>query len=211
MQPEVIVGLMSAGVGALAIAASTFTTYRSLEVQRNNTKATLEAQRALADMQERALRDRSQEEELRSQRAALYAYLIRWAYNLLAALDQMTAENSELPRSLWHIKPAMEDSVDLYSSDAVQIHFNSLRALLIGLVENSGFSDSPIVTWDEEDGQILNVFQSRTPPLTDWSTRELIRDKAHKSGLDLVQRIRGEVQGGKHSGYFVTYRLDREQ
>jgi hypothetical protein len=33
MQPEVIVGLMSAGVGALAIAASTFTTYRSLEVQ----------------------------------------------------------------------------------------------------------------------------------------------------------------------------------
>jgi hypothetical protein len=49
MQPEVIVGLMSAGVGALAIAAGTFTTYRSLEVQRDNTKRTLETQRALAD------------------------------------------------------------------------------------------------------------------------------------------------------------------
>lgn len=122
MQPEVIVGLMSAGVGALAIAASTFTTYRSLEVQRNNTKATLEAQRALADMQERALRDRSQEEELRSQWAALYAYLIRWTYSLLAALDQMTAEHSELSKSLWHIKPPMEDSLELYSSDAVHIH-----------------------------------------------------------------------------------------
>ncbi len=108
MQPEVIVGLMSAGEGALAIAASTFTTYRSLEVQRDNTKATLETQRALADMQERALRDRSQEEELRSQQASLYAYLIRWTYNLLEALDQMTAEHSELPKSLWHIEPVMK-------------------------------------------------------------------------------------------------------
>jgi hypothetical protein len=122
MQPEVIVGLMSAGVGALAIAASTFTTYRSLEVQRDNTRATLETQRALADMQERALRDRSQEEELRDQQAPLYAYLIRWTYNLLEALDQITAEHSELPKSLWHIEPTMEDSLDLYSSDGVQIH-----------------------------------------------------------------------------------------
>lgn len=209
MQPEVIVGLMSAGVGALAIAASTFTTYRSLEVQRDNTKATLETQRALADMQERALRDRSQEEELRSQQAPLYAYLIRWTYNLLEALDQMTAEHSELPKSLWHIEPTMEDSLDLYSSDTVQIHFNSLRGLLMGLTANSGFNDSPVVTWDEENGQILNVSTTRTPPLTDWSERELIRDKAFTSALDLIHKIRAEVQGGKHGGNFVTYRLDR--
>lgn len=209
MQPEVIVGLMSAGVGALAIAASTFTTYRSLEVQRDNTKTTLETQRALADMQERALRDRSQEEELRSQQAPLYAYLIRWTYNLLEALDQMTAEHSELPKSLWHIEPTMEDSLDLYSSDTVQIHFNSLRGLLMGLTANSGFNDSPVVTWDEENGQILNVSITRTPPLADWSERELIRDKAFTSAMDLIHKIRAEVQGGKHGGNFVTYRLDR--
>jgi hypothetical protein len=94
----VIVGLISAGVGALAIAAGTFTTYRSLEVQRDNTKRTLEAQRALAEMQERALRDRSHDEELLSQRALLCACLIRWAYNLLEALDQIDSEHSELPK-----------------------------------------------------------------------------------------------------------------
>jgi hypothetical protein len=209
MQPEVIVGLMSAGVGALAIAAGTFTTYRSLEVQRDNTKRTLETQRALADMQERALRDRSHDEELRSQRTPLYAYLIHWAYNLLGVLDQMTAEHSELPKSFWHIEPAMEDSLDLYSSDGVQIHFNSLRGLLIGLTENSGFNDSPVVTWDEENGQILNVSETRTPPLVNWPERKIVRDKAFKSTFDLIHRIRAEVQGGKHGGDFVTYRLDR--
>jgi hypothetical protein len=209
MQPEVIVGLMSAGVGALAIAAGTFTTYRSLEVQRDNTKKTLETQRALADMQERALRDRSHDEELRSKRDPLYAYLIRWAYNLLDQLDQITAEHSELPKSFWHIEPAMEDSLDLYSSDGVQIRFNSLRGLLIGLTANSGFNDSPVVEWDEDDGQILNVSITRTPPLTDWSERKIIRDKAFESAFDLIHKIRAEVQGGKHGGNFVTYRLDR--
>jgi hypothetical protein len=209
MQPEVIVGLVSAGVGALAIAASTLTTLRSLQVQRDNTNATLETQRVLAAAQERALRDRSHEEELRSKRTPLYAYLLRWIASLLTALDQITEEHSELPISVWHIKPAMEDSLDLYSSDAVQIHFNSLRGLLIGLVKNSGFSDSPLVTWDEENGRILNVSETRTPPLTDWPARESTRDKAHKSGLDLMARIRAEVQGREHSGFFVIFRLDR--
>jgi hypothetical protein len=208
MQPEVIVGLASAGVGALAIAASTLTTFRSLDAQRANTSATLDAQRFLADAQEKALRDRSREEELRGQRVPLYAYLLRWADSLLGALDQVTAKHSELPRSFWHVEPAMEDSVDLYSSDAVQIHFNSLRALLMGLVENSAVN-SIIVTWDEENGRISNVSQTKTPPLTDWSAREGIRDKAQGSALDLMHRIRAEVQGRDHGGYFVIYRLDR--
>jgi hypothetical protein len=193
-------------VGALAIAASTLTAFWSFKAQRDNTNATLETQRVLADVQERALRDRSHEEELRSQRAPLYAHLLRWADSLLRALDQMTAEHSELPRSLWHIEPAMEDSLDLYSSDAVHIHFNSLRGLLIGLVEDSG---SPIVTWEEENGRILKVSQTRTPPLADWPAREGIRNKAHESAIDLMHRIREEVQGREHSGYFFIYRLDR--
>ena len=139
------------------------------------------------------MRDRSHEEELRSKRILLYAYLLRRIDNLLTALDQITEEHFELPISVWHIEPTMEDSLYPYSSDAVQIHFNSLRGLLIGLVKNSGFSDSPIVTWDEENGRILNVSHTRTPPLTDWPARESIRDKAHKSGLDLMARIRAEV------------------
>lgn len=209
MQPEVIVGLVSAGVGALAIAASTITTLRSLQVQRDNTDATLETQRVLAAAQERALRDRSHEDELRSKRVPLYAYLLRWIYSLLSALDEITEVHSELPASVWHIDPAMEDSVDLYSSDAVQIHFNSLRGLLIGLVKDAGSSDSPLVTWKEENGRILDVSVTRTSPLIDWPARENIRDKAHQSSLDLMGRIRAEVQGREHSGFFVTYRLDR--
>jgi hypothetical protein len=206
VQPEVIVGLTSAGVGALAIAASTLTAFWSLKAQRDNTNATLETQRALADAQERASRDRSHEEGLRSQRVPLYGYLLRWADSLLAALDRVTEEHRELPRSSWHIQPAMEDSLDLYSSDGVHIHFNSLRGLLIGLVENSG---SPIVTWDEQNGRILNVSQTKTPPLADWPARERIRDKAHEAAIDLMHRIREEVQGRDHSGYFFIYRLDR--
>ncbi|MFZ0225833.1 MAG: hypothetical protein WAL41_02580, partial [Mycobacterium sp.] len=200
MQPEVIVGVMSAGVGALAIVASTLTAFWSLKGQRDNTNATLETQRAMAEAQERALRDRSHEEELRSNRAPLYAYLLRWADSLLGALEEMTAEHSELPRPLWHIEPEMEDSLDLYSSDTVHIHFNSLRGLLIGLVAGSRFNDSPIVTWEEKNGRILNVSQTRTSPLTDWPARESIRNRARDSAIDLMHRIRGEVQGGEHSG-----------
>jgi hypothetical protein len=133
---------------------------------------------ALAAAQERALRDRSHDEELRNQRAPLYAYLLRWTDNLLSALDQITVEHPELPKSLWHIEPTMEDSLDLYSSDSVHIHFNSLRGLLIGLVSNSGFSDSPIVTWDEENGRISNVSITRTRPLANWPARERILKKA---------------------------------
>jgi hypothetical protein len=208
MQPEVIVGLMSAGVAALAIAASTLTAFRSLDAQRAATSATLEAQRALADVRERALRDRSQGEELRSRRAPLYGYLIRWADNLLGGLDQMAPDHDELPRSLWHIEPSMEDTLDLYSSDGVHTHFNALRGLLIGLMEGSGSRESPVVTWDEQDGRISNV-RTTTLPLTDWPARQQARDQAHASALDLIHRIREEVQGERHSGYFVTYRLDR--
>jgi hypothetical protein len=209
MQPEVIVGLTSAGVGALAIAASSLTAFRSIDAQRAATSATLEAQRALADARERAVRDRSQAEELRSRRAPLYGYLIRWADNLLGALDQMAPGHDELPRSLWHIEPSMEDELDLYSSDGVHTHFNALRGLLIGLVEGSGSDESPVVTWDEQDGRISNVRTTTTARLTGWSARQQVRDQAHASALDLIHRIREEVQGERHSGYFVTYRLDR--
>src|SRR5262245_18503160 len=209
MQPEVVVGLASAGVGALAIAASTFTNIRSLSVQRENASATVETQRFLADAQERALRDRSDEEVLREHRAVLYSQVVRWVYDVLAALDELSETSLAIPRAVWHIKRSVEDEIDLYSSDAIHIRFTSLRALLIGLVEDSTFDYSPIVTWDEDGGRVSNVEVEQSPALAAWPERSRLRDDAHESALDLVSTIRGEVRGRRHSGFFVTYRLGR--
>ena len=78
MQAEVVVGLASTGVAALPVAASTPTTIMSLRGQRENTKATLEAQRALASIQEDALRERVRGDAIRAQRALLYKVIIVW-------------------------------------------------------------------------------------------------------------------------------------
>jgi hypothetical protein len=208
MEPEVVVGLASAGVGALAIAAGSVTTALSLKAQRDNTNSTLEAQRMLAASQEDFARERSHAQEMRRQQIPLYGDLLRWAEALLAALEKMDSEHPELAKSAWHIGEAIEDSIDLYAPETVHLRFNALRGLLIGLVKDSGFSDSPLVTWDERDGQISNVSIRRTAPLLDWAMREAIRDKAHEDALTLIHTIRAEVQGPDHSGWFVTYRLD---
>jgi hypothetical protein len=209
VQSEVPVGLTSAGVGALAIAAGAVTTVLSLKVQRESTSSTLETQRFLAVAQEAALRDRSHAEELRQQRAPLYGYLLRWSESLASGLSQLNAELSELPKSLWHIEPAMEDAVDLYASDAIHFRFNALRGLLIGIVEGSGFSESRVVTWTEQGEDISDVSITITPPLIGWADRERIRDQAYEGTLELAAKIRAEVQGRRHSGFFVTYRLSR--
>ena len=85
----------------------------------------------------------------------------------------------------------------------MHVRFNSLRGLLLGLVEDSGFTQSPVTTWSEHDGRISNVTFSTTPPLIEWPVREQIRAQAHEGVLDLVATIRAEVQGGKHRGCFV--------
>jgi hypothetical protein len=208
MQPEVVVGLASAGVAALAIAASSVTTVLSLKAQRDNTNSTLETQLMLAASQEDFARERSHAQEMRRQRIPLFGHLLRWAEALLTALGQMDSEHPELAKSAWHIGAATEDSLDLYAPDIIHLRFNALRGLLIGLVQDSGSSDSPLVTWDELDGQISNVSIGRTAPLLDWAAREAIRDKAHEDALTLIHAIRTEVQGPDHSGWFVTYRLD---
>jgi hypothetical protein len=209
MQPEVIVGLTSAGVAALAIATSSVTTVLSLKVQRENTNSTLETQRMLAAAQENFTRERSHAQEMLRQRIPLYGYLPRWAESLLEGLHDMNSEHPELAKARWHIEPEMEDSIDLYAPDAIHIRFNALRGLLIGLVKDSGFSESPFVTWDEQDGRISNVSITSTPPLIDWETREPIREKARKDALRFIHTIRAEVQGPDHSGWFVTYHLSR--
>lgn len=207
MQSAEVVGLASAGVGALAIAVGFVTTVFSLKAQRENTQSTLETQRTLAAAQEDFTRERSHAQELRRQRIPLYGRLIRWADTLLVALDEMNAEHPDLASSVWHVGPAMEDSIDLYAPDDVHLRFNALRGLLMGLVRDSGLSTSPVVTWEYDGERITNVSITRTPQLTDWAIRASIRDRAHDAALDFIHTIRAEVQGPDHSGWFVTYRL----
>ncbi len=210
MQSEVLVGLASAGVAATAVLANALTKVLSFKVQRENTKSTLETQRMLAEAQESSLRETSHGQELREQRAPVYRAVLRWSEELLGALSSMDPAHSELSKSAWHIDPAIEDGLDLYASDTVHVRFNAVRGMLIGMVKDSGFDDSPIVQWEEQGGRIVSVSITRSPPLRDWPTRGQMRDDAHEAVLDLVARIRAEVQGADHSGYFVTYRLDRE-
>jgi len=210
MRAEIVVSLASTGVAALAVAASAMTTVLSLRAQRDNTKATLEAQRSLALIQEEALRERTSTEILRAQRASLYKSVIVWAEGLLSALYAMTADQASIPRDAWHIDPTTETDLDLYASDLVHTRFNALRGLLLALVEGSAFQESPLVSWTEHDGQIQEVSIGTTPSLATWAEQSKVRDKARGDALDLVSAIRAEVQGANHSGYFVSYRLDRD-
>lgn len=207
MQSAELVGLTSAGVAALAILASFFTTLLSLRAQRENTESTLRTQRELAAGQEDFTRERSHQQELRRQRIPAYGSLIRWADTLLSALDDMDSEHPELAQSVWHVGPAIEDSVDLYAPDVIHLRFNALRGLLMGLVKDSGFTTSPVVTWKYEGGRISDVSITHTPPLAEWAIRASTREKARDAALDFIHAIRAEVQGTEHSGWFVTYRI----
>jgi hypothetical protein len=210
MRAEIIVSLSSTGVAALAVAASAVTTILSLRGQRDNTRATLEAQRALAVIQEEALRERTSTEILRAQRASLYKSVIEWAEGLLGALESMTADQALIPKRVWHIDPTAESDLDLYASDLIHTRFNALRGLLIALVEGSTSHESPLVSWTEHDGKIQTMSIGTTPSLCTWVEQEKVRDKARDDALDLISSIRAEVQGRNHSGYFVSYRLDRD-
>jgi hypothetical protein len=209
MSSEVVVGMASAAVGALAVVAGAITAVRSLAVQQESTRLTLQAQKEALETQERLLRDRSVAEALRQRRATVYASVVRWAYDLLAALSVMDEEHQALPLAAWHLDREAEDECDLYSSDGVHMRFSALRGLLIGLVQGLSFTDSPVVTWEENDGQISNVVFSRTPPLTTWTARQQVRNEAHDATLGLIGRIRAELQDRPDSRVFVTYRLDR--
>ena len=170
----------------------------------------MEAQQALASMQEEALRERVRSDAVRAQQALLYKIVIVWAEGLLGALYAISAERATVSPQHWHIDPTAEADLDLYASDVVHTRFNALRGLLIGLVEGSGFSDSPLVSWNERDGRIQSISVARTPPLDTWIEQERVRDKACDDALSLISAIRAEIQGSDHSGYFVSYRLDRD-
>lgn len=78
VEPQVLVSLASAAVAAVAILASSIITLLSLRTQRENTRATLNAQERLSAAQEQVLRKRSHAQDLRDKRVDPYISLIRW-------------------------------------------------------------------------------------------------------------------------------------
>jgi hypothetical protein len=210
MDAQLVSSLASVGVAVLAVGVSALTTISSLRTQRENTRATLDSQLALARLQERALRERSHGQELRERRAPIYSAIVNWAYALLTALDGMAPERPELELDRWHVERSVEDEIDLYASDTVHIRFTALRALLIGVMQGAVSSDSPLLTWTEHDGEIIETVEGRTEKLNNWQARDRLRELAMSKAIDLVAAVRAEMQGFDSSGYFYTYRLDRE-
>ncbi|MDQ3788493.1 MAG: hypothetical protein M3422_14785 [Actinomycetota bacterium] len=209
MEPQTIVSLASTGVAALAVAASTVTTVLSLRAQRENTRATLDAQERLADAQERALRERAHDQDLRDKRAEPYLALIKWADGLLAALSEMDeVTKPSLTVEEWNIAPEVDSLLDLYASDTIHVRFAALRGRLTGLVATDGPRQPKIVTWTETDGAVENVRIETGAAWTSWAERAAARDRAMDDAIDLIARVRAELQGEESRGYFVIWRLD---
>lgn len=209
MEPQTIVSLASTGVAALAVAASTVTTVLSLRAQRENTRVTLEAQERQSAAAERALRERAHEQDLRDKRTEPYLALIKWADRLLAALDAMDeVTKPHLTVEEWNIAAEVDSLLDLYASDAVHVRFAALRGRLMGLVDTDGPRLPKTVTWTETDGAVENVRIAAGMLLTRWSDREAARDQAMDDAIDLIARVRAELQGATSRGYFVIWRLD---
>lgn len=208
MQSELAVGLASNVVAAVAVLAGAVTSIASLRSQRENTRATLAAQRSLAVLQDQAERDRLNGERLRAERRGLYLTLLRWTEDLLDALGDLTAEAPTIPAARWHVAAETEDLLDLYAADTVHVRFNALRALLFGVVEGSTL-ESVQVEWQERDGVVGDVTTTSLPNLLDGDARAQLRDRATSMALDLAHAIRADVQGREHGGYFVTFRMSR--
>jgi hypothetical protein len=209
VEPQTIVSLASTGVAALAVAASTVTTVLSLRAQRENTRVTLEAQERQSAAAERALRERAHEQDLRDKRAEPYLALIKWADRLLAALDEMDeVTKPSLTVEEWNIAAEVDSLLDLYASDAVHVRFAALRGRLIGLVDGDGPRLPQTVTWTERDGAVENVRIAVGMLWTRWPDREAARDRAMDDAIDLIARVRAELQGATSRGYFVIWRLD---
>lgn len=208
MEPEIIVSLASTGVAALAVAASLVTTLLSLRAQRESTRVTLETQERLSAMQERALRERSHGQDLRDKRAGPYLALIRWADRLLAALDELDeAGKPYLTVAEWNLDAEVDNLLDLYASDAVHVRFAALRGKLMGLVATDGSRRPSFVTWTESDGRIDDVRIETGPAWSTWTERAQARAGLVDDAIDLIARVRAELQGETSRGYFIIWRL----
>lgn len=208
MDSQIIVTLTSAGVAALAVVASLVTTLLSLRSQRENTRATLDAQERLSAAQERALRQRSHEQDRRDKRAEPYLALIQWAERLLASLSDMDEVTKPyLSVEEWNIAADIDNLLDLYASDRIHVRYAALRGRLIGLVATDGSRRPQMVTWSESAGGVEDVRIETGEPWSEWAERAEIRAELKNDAIDLIAQIRAESQGEASRGYFIIWRL----
>ncbi|SMF50951.1 hypothetical protein [Streptomyces sp. Amel2xC10] len=208
MESQIIVSLASTAVAGLAVVASLVTTLLSLRAQRENTRDTLAAQERLSAAQERALHERSHAQDLRDKRAEPYLALIKWADRLLEALDDLDeVAKPYLAVEEWNIAPGVDSLLDLYASDVVHVRYAALRGKLMGLVA----ADSPrrprLVTWAESDGVVEDVQIELGAPWATWGARAEVRGEVMDDAIDLIARVRAELQGRTSRGYFIIWRL----
>lgn len=208
MESQIVVSLASAGVAALAVAASLVTTLLSLRAQRENTRVTLAAQERLSAAQEQALRQRSHEQDLRDKRAGPYLALIQWAERLLASLDELDEVTKPyLTVAEWTIAADVDNLLDLYASDRIHVRYAALRGKLIGLVATDGPRRPQLVTWRESDGGIGDVRIETGSAWNDWAERAVVRAECKDDAIDLIAEVRAESQGETNRGYFIIWRL----
>ncbi|MET7477325.1 hypothetical protein ABZT17_23570 [Streptomyces sp. NPDC005648] len=200
--------LASTGVAGVAVAASLVTALLSLRAQRENTRATLDAQERLAAVQERALQERSHAQDLRDKRAGPYLALIEWAVQLLGALDELDeVAKPFLSVEEWNIDPEVDNLLDLYASDLIHVRYAALRGKLIGLVAADVPRLPELVTWTESDGELGEVRVETGPAYGDWAARAEARRPLMDDAIDLIAQVRAELQGRTSRGYFIILRL----
>jgi hypothetical protein len=193
----------------LAVVASLITTLLSVRTQRENTRASLDAQERLTATQERALRERSLEQDLRDKRIEPYLGLIKWAERLLEALDEMD-EISKPYLSLdeWNIAADVDNLLDLYASDTIHVRYAALRGKAIGLVVPTDGPRRPaIVRWTEPNGAVEDVRIETGPEYSDWAARAEARAELKSDSIDLIAQVRAELQGRTSRGHYIIWRL----
>ncbi len=208
VESQILVSLASAGVAALAVAASLITTLLSLRSQRENTRATLEAQERLSATQERALGERSQQQDLRDKRTEPYLALIKWTERVLAALDDMDELSKPyLTVEEWNIAADIDNLLDLYASDSIHVRFAALRGKLMGLINTDAPKLPQIVTWTESEGEVDNVRIEPSSVWSSWHARAAARAELMDDAIDLIAHVRAQSQGETSRGYFIMWRL----
>lgn len=208
MEPQIIVSLASTAVAGLAVVASLVTTLLSLRAQRQNTRDTLDMQERLSATQERALYERSHAQDPRDKRTEPYLALIKWANQLLEALDELDeVAKPYLSVEEWNIGPDVDHLLDLYASDLIHVRYAALRGKLIGLVAADGPRLPKLVTWTESDGELETVSIDTGPPLSSWPARAQARDRLTDEVMHLIAQVRTELQGRTSRGYVIIWRL----
>jgi hypothetical protein len=162
----------------------------------------------LSAAQERALRERSQQQDLRDKRTEPYLALIKWTERLLAALDDMEELSKPyLSVEDWNIAADIDNLLDLYASDSIHVRFAALRGKLMGLITTDAQQLPQIVTWTESEGEVDNVRIEPSSAWSSWHARAEARAELMDDAIDLIAQVRAESQGETSRGYFIMWRL----